>query len=360
MVLAAALASLLAQTSGPVERLDTFLRTAKGFRAELEIEFVGMAARAQATFVRQGDAQAYRLRFQPSATDGATPVDQEFRQSRAGSLWFDRLSKTYSDSGPSGGMTGPPQQADGLALYGFPRFLVGGLKPLAEQGGWKVVDRDEGGVETAQTGSPASLQLTAKIGPDGKPLWFESISQSPNGTLTIRSTVKSLEIARQPDADFDLALPEGYVPDRVWPVARQAPVGETLPLPSVTDARSGRETPLKGRAFVLLVTSEECEASRAGESAWRELAQACAGWRAPLIEVVLDTERPDLAKRDLARQVCVDRGSALERLLGVTSTPLILAVRADGTLERGWQGYADGEGPAIVSEIGRAFAPVKR
>jgi hypothetical protein len=326
----------------------------------LEIEFVGLEARAQATFLRQGDAQAYRLRFQPAASDGATQVDQEFRQTRAGSIWIDRLARGYASQGPSGGMTGPPRQADGLALYGYPRFFLGGLTPLAEQGGWKVVDRTEGGVDTVQTGSPASLQLTAKIGPDGRPVWFESVSQSPNGTLTIRTTVKSIDVAEQSAAEFGLALPDGFVPDRVWPAATQAPVGETLPLPSVTDARSGRETPLLGRAFVLLVTSEECEASREGEPAWRELAKACAGWRAPLVEVVLDTERPDLARRDLARQVCVDRDGALERLLGVTATPLVLAVRADGTLERGWQGFADGEAKAIVAEIGRAFAAPKR
>jgi len=262
----------------PIERLSTYLAEAKAGSVDFAVTSPQYEGTGKGSLVwRKPGEQAFQVVWGPGSA--------AFVQSPGGAIEIDRIMRVYQEFPGRGTLAAPPSVVTGLPGLAYPLVIqAGGIKaalPPATKFATGPKQTIEG-VETDRieanfTDGQVTVEAQAYVAADGRLVRYREKSQSPGGGREVEWTFSKWN--RNPAIDattFSRSVPDGYVPfalDYPYPPVE---VGETAPLGTWTDARTGKPLAVdrlaKGKVVLIGFFDSE-EPSKAALGAWGRLSQ---------------------------------------------------------------------------------------
>lgn len=211
-------------------------------------------------------------------------------------------------------------------------------------------------------------RMKEKSSPDGRKM-KEVVEETVAGSMTLRYfygkdgkiaevtyggergenkwVVKSEATAETGDSkDFYIGIPDGYTPFADMPEAIPLQEGQAFPMEKVLNEDG--KTPVKGKPFVLAVLDGDSVPSK-GMLEWL----GKSGLRLPLY-VLFESEPNGWTVAPALKRWTLAQGKNLEK--EVASTPTLMLINVEGTLQAMWMGYSPELGKRYTKEVADAIA----
>jgi hypothetical protein len=290
---------------------------------------VTMGETAQVAFFRSGDErQRIEVRGDKS--------HEEFVQTSQGMIYINHLDRRYEEFMTPGRLTAMPPRASVLATYALSPWLHHDwFRSTVSGKTWKRIDPNRGLWRLDPEGGE---RLEVDVDAPGA---FRAVRtmETPGGSFEVRLAFTVFE-SGEPQADFSVDPPIGYVPYSVDPPVVQLGPGDALKLEGL---KSAAPTGLGSRRALILFTRPDCVPSQAGAALWNRLGNQCQAFDASFVEVSVGPKPGRTGSFH-------DRQSDLARAFLLTETPALFALEANRIVAT-WYGFRPGEEQAALDTL---------